>query len=87
MCQKAFVLRNGLVRHLKIHVRNRGGRPITLGNITASYATPSVLPVEKKPVVSYEVAEDGDSADEVAYEPDVLHEMFIAENVVEVAIE
>ena len=87
ICQKAFVLRNGLVRHLKIHVRNRGGRPITLGNVTTAYATPSALPIEEKPVVSYEAAEDGDSADEVAYEPDVLHEMYIAENVVEVAVE
>jgi len=84
ICQKGFVLRNGLVRHLKIHVRNRGGR-ITLGNIAATYATQSALPVEEKPAVAYEVAEDGDSADEVSYEPDVLHEMYIAENVVEVA--
>jgi len=86
VCQKSFVLRNGLVRHLKIHVRNRGGRPIALGNFTASYATPSVSHDEKH-VVNLEAAEDGDSADEVAYEPDVLHEMYIAENVVEVAVE
>jgi len=88
ICQKAFVLRNGLVRHLKIHVRNRGVRPVTaLGNITSNYATVSSLPVDQKAVISYEIAEDGDSADEVAYEPDVLHEMFVAENVVEVAVE
>ena len=80
------MLRNGLVRHLKIHVRNRAGRPV-LGNVAASYVMPSTLPVEQKPAINYEVAEDGDSADEVAYEPDVLHEMYIAENVVEVAVE
>lgn len=87
ICQKAFVLRNGLVRHLKIHVRNRGGRPVTLANITTNYAAPVELSVDEKTVVSFETAEDGDSADEVAYEPDVLHEMYIAENVVEVAVE
>jgi len=89
VCQKAFVLRNGLVRHLKIHVRNRAGRPL-LGGISAPYVVPSALPVgggHNPAVISYEVADDGDSADEVAYEPDVLHEMYIAENVVEVAVE
>ena len=83
VCQKAFVLRNGLVRHLKIHVRNRVGRPM-LANVAVM---PPTVPAEQKPAVSYDVAEDGDSADEVAYEPDVLHEMYIAENVVEVAVE
>ena len=88
VCQKAFVLRNGLVRHLKIHVRNRAGRPVTFGNVVASYAVPSAeSATDAKPVIAYAVAEDGDSADEVAYEPDTLHEMFIAENVVEVAVE
>jgi len=87
ICQKAFVLRNGLVRHLKIHVRNRGGRPVMLANISTNYATTAAVPVEQKSVVSYEIADDGDSGDEVAYEPDVLHEMFVTENVVEVAVE
>lgn len=65
-------------------MRNRGGRPITLANVAASFGTPST---EEKTATKFEVAEDGDSADEVAYEPDVLHEMYIAENVVEVAVE
>ena len=86
VCQKAFVLRNGLMRHLKIHVRNRGARPIALGNIASAYVAPAAA-ADEKPVVSYEAVENGDSGDEVAYEPDVLHEMYIAENVVEVAIE
>ena len=86
ICQKAFVLRNGLVRHLKIHMRNRGGQPVTLPNVAAGYVIHSAQLAEEKSM-KYEEAEDGDSADEVAYEPDVLHEMYIAENVVEVAVE
>lgn len=58
-----------------------------LANISTNYATTAAVPVEQKSVVSYEIADDGDSGDEVAYEPDVLHEMFVTENVVEVAVE
>jgi KRAB domain-containing zinc finger protein len=76
ICHKTFVLRNGLIRHLKIHTRKGIAMP----------ELPKVKDEKPQMELVYVVNEQ-DSGDEVSYEPQVMHEMYIAENVVEVGMD
>lgn len=81
VCNKAFVLRSGLVRHLKIHARRASqGATVPSGVVKIELKNAS-----SESYVAMKTEHEANSEDEeVSYEPDVMHAMYIAENVVEI---